>query len=278
MAISKELNIELYNKRTKSFLADFFYPENARNLPLVIFCHGYKGFKDWGAWHLVAEEFARCGYDFVKFNFAFNGTTVDDPLNFADPDAFGNNNYIRELDDLEYVIEYFIKRKQVDPHRIGLIGHSRGGGLVLVKAYESPQVKSAVTWNGIHNFQKLFPNDMEGWEKDGVFYVTNARTGEKLPHYYQFYTSYLQQKDRLNIQQAAQHLDKPVLIVQGDADEIIKPDVPGLLGSWIKGSSVISVHDGSHTFGASHPWQHTTMPLPLKKATEATIEFLKQNL
>ena len=76
--------------------------------PLVIFCHGFKGFKDFGCWDLVAKAFVEAGLAFVKFNFSYNGTTVDDPLNFGDLEAFGQNNFSIELDDLGAVIDFML--------------------------------------------------------------------------------------------------------------------------------------------------------------------------
>ena len=56
--------------------------------PLIIFCHGYKGFKDWGAWNLMAEAFAKIGFCFIKFNFSHNGGTIEQPIDFPDLEAF----------------------------------------------------------------------------------------------------------------------------------------------------------------------------------------------
>ena len=48
MKFTIQKNIILENPETKPFLADTFVPENREKLPMVIFCHGYKGYKDWG--------------------------------------------------------------------------------------------------------------------------------------------------------------------------------------------------------------------------------------
>ena len=69
MKITVQKNIIIHNPETRDFLADAYYPEGAEKLPLVIFVHGYKGYKDWGAWDLMAEKFAEAGFFFVKFNF-----------------------------------------------------------------------------------------------------------------------------------------------------------------------------------------------------------------
>ena len=77
---------------------------------IIIFSHGFKGFKDWGPFNEIAKYFASLDYIFVKFNFSHNGTSVDDALNFVDLDSFGNNNFSKELDDLGLVID-FVERK-----------------------------------------------------------------------------------------------------------------------------------------------------------------------
>ena len=51
-------NSVLQGKHSKPILVDVFYKETNQQKPIVLFCHGYKGFKDWGAWNLMAKAFA----------------------------------------------------------------------------------------------------------------------------------------------------------------------------------------------------------------------------
>jgi Predicted dienelactone hydrolase len=170
MNITKEHNIIITNPETKSFLADAFYPETGADLPLVIFVHGYKGYKDWGAWNLMAEKFAEAGLFFVKFNFSHNGTTVVDPNNFADLEAFGNNNYSKELSDLGAVIDYFVKTPKVDDQKVILIGHSRGGGISIVKTYEDERINGLITLASVDSLERFPKNkDHQNWKEKGVF-------------------------------------------------------------------------------------------------------------
>ena len=127
-------NIQIPGRHGKDILADLFFEENGTKKEVVLFCHGYKGYKDWGAWNLVAEEFAREGFFFVKMNFSHNGGTIEQPIDFPDLEAFGNNNFIKELDDLETVIDWISTdgsfEKEIDMSQLTLIGHSLGGGIV----------------------------------------------------------------------------------------------------------------------------------------------------
>jgi len=78
--ISKDIILE--RQDDKPILVDVFYKDNNQSKPIIIFCHGYKGFKDWGAWDMMAKMFAEASICFVKFNFSHNGGTVEQPRSF----------------------------------------------------------------------------------------------------------------------------------------------------------------------------------------------------
>ena len=136
-----------YNGK-KPIVADLTFPNHPNNLPLIIFCHGYKGFKDWGAWQLVANQFADEKFLFLKFNFSHNGGTFEQPIDFPDLEAFSEDNFTKQLDDLEQVIRFVLAQKSpipsFDTSRIYLIGHSRGGGISCIKAAENKNIKKLI--------------------------------------------------------------------------------------------------------------------------------------
>ena len=79
----------------------------------------------------------------MKFNFSHNGTSFDNPSDFADLESFAQNNYSKELSDLNFVIEYFSQDNRVDAEHITLIGHSRGGGISIISASENSKIKTS---------------------------------------------------------------------------------------------------------------------------------------
>jgi hypothetical protein len=92
MTVKSYLNNVLEREGKKPLLIDYYLPAEQRNCPLLIFCHGYKGFKDWGGWSLMSQDFAKSGFAFIKFNFSHNGGTMEQPIDFPDLEAFGHNN------------------------------------------------------------------------------------------------------------------------------------------------------------------------------------------
>tara|TARA_B100000787_G_C16168305_1_gene285050 strand:- start:477 stop:1328 length:852 start_codon:yes stop_codon:yes gene_type:complete len=276
-------NLTLKDKNKKVILYDVFHNNDFTKKPLVIFSHGYKGFKDWGAWDLVGEEFAKNNLFFVKFNFSHNGGTLKNPIDFPDLNAFGNNNYSYELDDLERILTYFKKSnsKNIDLNTIILIGHSRGGGSVLIKASENSLVKSVITWAGVSDFKIRFKENTQSWKdwkEKGVMYVENQRTKQSMPHFFQFYEDFKKNEDRFNIKSAVEKLKIPYLIIHGQKDVGVLPDEGKKLKSWNSTNELKLIESGDHTFSAKHPWKFDFLPKELKEVVLTTINFIKSNV
>ena len=275
MTKNKETFIIKRNKEA-SIIGDIQFSKLSSS-PLVIFCHGYKGYKDWGAWNLVSDEFVKNDISFCKFNFSLNGGTLDNPIDFPDLDAFGRNTYSTEINDVLSVVDY-IKDKYKDYFscdNIILIGHSRAGGIVLLSANNN--ISKVISWAGVSNFSSRFPvkDKLKQWRKENVMYVLNARTGQQMPHYYSFYEDFIENKDSLNIKNAVNNLQKPFLIVQGTKDEAVLEKEAHELHSWSNNSELYMLNT-NHTFGSSHPWKEAELPSKLLEVVHFSINFINK--
>ena len=47
-------------------LLDVYFKNNSTKKDVVIFSHGFKGFKDWGPFNNMAKSFALEGFFFIK--------------------------------------------------------------------------------------------------------------------------------------------------------------------------------------------------------------------
>ncbi|MEE9406517.1 MAG: alpha/beta hydrolase [Polaribacter sp.] len=274
-------NFIVGGKHQKPIVTDVFYLETHQPKKIVVFCHGYKGFKDWGAWNLMAEQFAKAGFYFIKFNFSYNGGTAEHPIDFPDLVAFGNNNYTKELDDLESVLDWVCNEEkfnnEIDINDISIIGHSRGGGIVLLKANEDTRVKKVITLATVCDFgsRSSTISDLENWKKTGVKYVLNGRTKQQMPHFYQFHENFLENEERLNIQKAVENLKIPQLIIHGDKDTSISLNEGKKIHSWNAESKIEIIENADHVFNVSHPWKNGNMSKELEEVTQLCIGFLK---
>jgi uncharacterized protein len=243
--------------------------------PAVVVLHGFKGFKDWGMFPPFSERLARAGVTAVTPN--LSGSGVDDAGAFSLPERFARNTFSAELDDLGRVVSALAAGDLgvAPPSRIGLVGHSRGGGIAVLQTAADPRIRALVTWAAISSVERWAPAEQREWRERGTKDIVNARTGERLP----LSTDILDDVARhstgkLDILGAAARVAVPWLIVHGGADEAVSPlEGEALVGASGRATTTfVQIEQAGHTFGAVHPWQGTTPAL--EQVFDASLRHL----
>lgn len=247
--------------------------------PAVLILPGFKGFKDWGMFPPLADRLARAGFTAAVLN--LSGSGVDDAGNFAWPDRFGHNTFSIELADIAAAVDALASGKlgTAAPTRIGMVGHSRGGGLAVLHTARDPRVRVLVTWAAISTVMR-WPDDEERahWRRAGSLDVLNTRTGQVLPLYTDVLDDIESRAAELDILQAAEALTVPWLIVHGSADSSVSvAEGERLARAAVPATSrFVRVEGAAHTFGAAHPWQGSTAALDL--VMKETVGWLSRYL
>ncbi len=276
----EQKHVQIKGANDKPITLDITLPVSKTKTPVVVFCHGFKGFKDWGHFNWVAQQCAREGLAFLKFNFSHNGILASNLEEISDLETFGDNNYSIEMEDLDKVLNFVDKKNEgynINKNEIYLVGHSRGGGIALLKASEDKRIKKLVLWASVSEFDSFFrPATIEEWNKSGIVYAENKRTFQQLPIKKQLYDNYIKHKSVLDVQKAAKILAIPLLIIHGEDDESVDIKHAESLYDIVKHSILIKVEAGGHTFGAKHPFDpETDVTTMLEELVENTVEFLK---
>ena len=267
----------LIGENGRATLLDYQYEATNQKLPVVVFCHGYKGFKDWGAWSLMGSAFAKAGFLFVKFNYSHNGGTVEEPIDFPDLDAFSKNNYSIEVRETKIVLDWIENTDlPVDKTKINLIGHSRAGGITTIVTANDHRVSKLITLAGVADYAERFPSGkaLEEWKEKGVMYVKNGRTKQDMPHLYQFFEDFKNNEEALTILKQAQKIKQPHLILHGDNDDAVHVNDAHKLYEASPNSQLKLIRDANHVFGASHPWHKDHLPEDLRQAMQCMVNFL----
>ena len=276
--ISKK-SFVINGSREKEILLDISYLENQSPKSIVIFSHGFKGFKDWGPFNQMANSFAESNFFFIKFNYSYNGTSIQEPCEFVDLDAFGNNNFSTELDDLKLIIDWIFCNKfqnELDLNQINLVGHSRGGAISILKANEDDRINKVVSWAAPSNFiKRMDESKLDIWKNEGVAYIFNSRTNQNMPLYYQFYEDCLKNKERINIKNACRNLSIPHLAIHGSDDPTVLIEDVYDFKSWNEKTKVYEIKGANHVFNVSHPFKETNFPDHFQEVLQKTFNFLK---
>lgn len=284
--MKKEL-IKIKNRYGDNLNADLRFPEGKKDLPLVILCHGFKGFKDWGCFPYMLDKIAFENYFTVSFNFSYNGTgdNEKDQSDFTRLDLFAKNTFSRELDDLGSVIDYMFENQSkygYDTSNITLIGHSRGGGISILKTAEDNRITKLIVLSSVNTFDRYSEVLKKKWKESGYFEVLNSRTNQTMRMNYTLIEDLERNKERLDIQKAIEKIKVPVLLIHGTQDITVDySNAEDLYARRIeadasckKNTELVLIENTGHTFGAEHPFKGTTEAL--EKVITLMLDFLQK--
>lgn len=254
-------------------LLDVTIPE-IWNKKLIVFSHGYMGYKDWGAWNLMQDYFVEHHFGFLKYNVSHNGGTVENGIDFPDLDAFSMNSYSKEMHDMEAILEY-VKLNVDGVRQIYLLGHSRGGGMVLLQSHH-PKVSKIAALAPISDISKRFPPiaELKDWQTTGMRYKQNGRTKQQMPHHYSQFEDFIRNQARLNIEETVRESKVPICVIHGEADPAVHISEGEAIAKWA-GVDLIRIPNEQHTFGANQPWTEKKLPLGLEKVCEHLLAFFE---
>ncbi len=241
----------------------------------VVICHGFKGFSHWGFFPYLADQAAAASLTAISFDFSGSGIGAD-RLNVTEPERFFENTFVKELTDLDIVLDHSRKKKWITG-KFGLFGHSRGGGVAILHSASDKNVGALVTWSSIGHLRLWAASDAKAWRDRGYTEVVNSRTGQVL----KIGTELLDEVEtladtRLNIEEAAARVAVPWLIVHGKGDETVPAAEAELLHKKSIENSTLHIVDGNHGFGARHPL--VEIPGELRAVTAETVSFFKKHL
>lgn len=266
---------------------DLYIPTPAGDeLPVLLFLHGFKGFKDWGPFPDACFEMAEYGYAVLAMNFSRNGIG-DRPVEFDRLDLFADNTLSQELRDIGSVIKA-LKNGEIqseyavlDAFRIGLIGHSRGGHTALVAAAEFEEVNTVVTWSAVANYNRHWTETMIGdWKKKGYTEILNSRTGQLMRLNRVIYDDAIQHADLLMADERVRELYIPICFIHGKEDESVSYQEVNILyeNCPSRDKKRILIPETGHTYGGVHPFNEDELPDPFRQALDATIRWFDANL
>ncbi|HEX4966810.1 MAG TPA: alpha/beta hydrolase [Thermoanaerobaculia bacterium] len=257
-------------------------PDAPGERPAVVICHGFKGFMDWGFFPYLATLLAERGFVAIRFNLSGTGMQPGDEL-VTDTAAFRANTYGRELAELLAVLAAAgetIAPGRVDRSRLGLFGHSRGGGNAILAAARSPwreRLRAVVTWAAIAGIDRFTPAQKEEWRREGEWPVVNSRTGQRLALGPAMLAEVEAKRPELDVLAAAAALRAPWLIVHGEEDETVPAEEGRRLAEGAGGPHELrEIPGASHTFGVRHPFAGPTPQLI--QALNATQRWFRTNL
>ncbi|OMO91675.1 hypothetical protein COLO4_18191 [Corchorus olitorius] len=179
---------------------------------IVVLCHGFRSSKDYTTMRTLVAAFEKEGISVFRFDFAGNGESEG---------SFQYGNYYREADDLHAVIQHLSGENRVV---IAILGHSKGGNVVLLYASKYQDIPMVVNVSGRYDLkrgiaERLGEDFMEKIKKDGYIDVKNKQGDVE----YRVTEESLMDRLGTDMHEACLKIDKDcrLLTVHGSADVIV---------------------------------------------------------
>lgn len=200
----REQRVSFTNSRGDMLSGVLHRPASAAIRGAVILCHGMESDKNSEKLVFLADALAGQGTLALRFDFSYVGESTG---------KFEDITYSGEVDDLRAAYALVQSR---GPGKIAILGSSMGGTVALLFAAEEPAVAALVTVAApVHPEQfprrTLTPKQIDEWRNRGF----------TLYHGRPLNVSLLHDLEKINILEAAARITCPVLVVHGDADEVV---------------------------------------------------------
>jgi dienelactone hydrolase len=242
---------------------DLHLPAGDGPHPVAVGVHGFKGFRNWGFWPHIAAGLAVNGVACLRFDMSHNGVGAGG-LEFDEEELFERNTWAREEEDLGCVLDALRTGSlpgaaSVDTSRLGLIGHSRGGGLVVVRSAQDSGVRATVSLAAVAKLSRFPDEVMERGRAKGFIPILNTRTGQTL----RFGRDAIAEIDaRPELHDLASHyasrIQTPYLVCHGTADTGVSPDDARCLAAAAPNARLELFEGADHVLDCRHPWQGST--------------------
>ncbi len=254
--------------------ATLVVPEREGPVPLVVMAHGHGGSRqEGGGYEQMALALAAEGVASIRIDFPGCGDS-DEP--------FTENNLSNMIQDMQAARNFAVTAGRVDPDRVGLLGYSMGGRVVTLLSEIDPSYRTMALWTPAvspgaeRELSSLGGPDTyfalrEKARATGIAKYT-TRWGTELALGPRWFTDI---EDSAPLEAVAR-FKGPLLVLYGDRDDVVVPDVSeSAIRAAANSSRVVRhvVEDADHGLGFYDNRAHIAT-----EVVEATAAFFAEHL
>jgi len=243
---------------------------------VLVLCHGFKGYKDYGFFPRLARDAAAAGLIAHRFNFSHSGMT-NEIETFAKPELFEQDTWSKQVHDVKAVVEA-VERGELEGKGLPIVlfGHSRGAVSALLAAADlGDRVAGVVSASSPQTGCSLDEDQKKQLRRSGRMAVPSSRTGQTLYVGKAWLEEIEADPDGCDPAQAAGRIEQPVLILHGKEDDTVPwvaahvlHDAPG------SNSELRIIENASHTFNCPNPLSEDQQPpAETREMIDATVGF-----
>ncbi|MGH7796381.1 MAG: alpha/beta hydrolase [Candidatus Binatia bacterium] len=251
--MTNEEALIFHNSRGDTLSGVLHHPAAKKPNGAVILCHGMESDKNSDKLIFLGRKLAEKGVLALRFDFAYAGESSG---------QFEDITYSGEVEDLKAAYAVVQDRR---PGKTAVLGSSMGGTVALLFAAAEPRIAALVTVAApVHpeNFPRrlLSAAQLQDWRERGFTFFNGQRLNVSL----------LEDLERLNVPESARNVHCPVLILHGDADDVVPVEEAHELHDSLSGAKRLSILNG-----ADH---RLANPVLMQRAIEEALTWLTEHV
>ena len=199
---------------------------------IVIMFHGFTGNKTEHAGHF--RNFSR-----ILFNNDVSSMRVDFFGNGESDGEFKDFTFDTLIDDSEQIIQY--AKTNFSNKSIVLLGYSMGGAVTAMMAVKHPEIENIILWSPAGNILEHIKKHFETLPKNKLGNVILGSSFELSKEMYDSVSKY-------NTYEGFNKYEGEILVIQGEKDLVVKPEVSKKYVDLAKNSTYIMVPNAGHGY------------------------------
>lgn len=238
---------------------------------VLICCHGFKGYKDYGFFPLLCDQAAERGLIAHRFNFSHSGMT-NAYETFEHPERFEKDTWGRQQDDLAQVFEEVAAQHGLP---CVVFGHSRGGVTSTLFAGRNTKSHPAglITAAAPDYACKMDDLVKDQLRAEGRLLSPSGRTGQKLYVGLDWLEEIERDPEFYDPVLAAAQVKCPMLTLHGDEDDTVPAQCAEQLHEAATPNSTLEIIEGAnHVFTCPNPVPADTPLEQLPPQTQTLIQ------
>jgi len=261
---------------------------------VLLICHGFKGYKDYGILPGIAHYAALRGFIAHRFNFSHGGMT-NNVETFERPDLFEKDTWGKQIADLR-AVAVAADNGELPTHacasaRLPQVwcGHSRGGVTALLTAARAfaptkyprlgatPKPAGVIACASPHRAFWLGEDDKQTFYRQGYLDSPSSRTKQGLRIGLPWLKEIEHHPEAFDPVVAASRITCPLLIIHGTEDMTVGRDSADTLAAAAPHARLEIIEGATHVFNTSNPMKLEREPSPQAKAMiELVCEFCER--
>ena len=223
---------------------------------IILIAHGFKGYKDYGMFPWLAQQFVDHGHTVHRFNFSHSGMTDSDGP-FERPELFERDTWNFQVEDLAILT----RELGQDDLPVTILGHSRGGVSCLLAAGRGAvEVDGVISLSAPATCNPMTSHAQQELLTQGFIEALSSRTDQMLHVGRAFLQDQLDDPASHDLLPLVETNDSRILVIHVEIDPTVSVESAVAIAAAGQATTLVRIQKGDHVYNTPNPFPKEGTP------------------